>query len=95
MMSNTKKVFVRELHEIIRVRRSRTLRMHCADCMSDEDFLTLDETVECLRIGTREILRRVEANDIHAADTANGRMLICSKSLSGNAVSNGEKYEEH
>ncbi|MGI8639832.1 MAG: hypothetical protein ACR2MG_07745 [Pyrinomonadaceae bacterium] len=86
MKSNTKKVFIRrELHEIIIVRRLHQIRMFCADCRSSEDFLSLDEAVGFLQIGTREILRKIETSDIHALDAPNGQMLVCAKSLGAQA----------
>ena len=82
MKPNTKKVSVRrELHEIIIVRRPNPIRWFCGDCGSNEYFLTLDEATNFLRVGTREILSRIEASDIHSSDAPNGQMMVCAKSL--------------
>lgn len=82
MKPNAKKVTVRrELHEIVVVRRARPVRCFCDRCGSTEDFLTLDEATVFLRLGTREILRRIEQSDIHSSDAPDGRMMICAKSL--------------
>ena len=82
MKPNTKKVsYLRELHETIIVRRPNPMRWFCADCGSSEDFLTLDEAAGFLRVGTREILSRIERSDIHSSDAPNGQMMVCAKSL--------------
>lgn len=82
MNRNTKKVLIRrELHEIIVVRRPNPIRWFCDGCGSSEDFLTLDEATRFLRVGTREILSRIEASDIHSSDAPDGQMMVCAKSL--------------
>lgn len=85
-MPNTKKVFIRrEVHEIVIVRRASRMLMFCPACGSHEDFLSLDEAAGVLQTGTREILRKIEANELHEGEAPNGQMLLCAKSLAGNA----------
>ena len=43
--------------------------------------MTLDAVVSLLSVGTREILRRIETDEVHALDAPNGQMLVCVKSL--------------
>lgn len=82
MNPNTKKVSIRrERHETIIVRRLNRVQMFCTVCESKMDFLTLDEAVNFLQIGTREILTRIETGEIHLTDAPNGQMLVCAKSV--------------
>ena len=82
MTQNTKRFsVVRELHEIITIRRSVPFKMFCDGCRMNGDFITLAEAVVFLQIGTQEVLRKIEANGIHSSDAPNGQILVCVRSL--------------
>jgi hypothetical protein len=81
-MKITKRIlFSRRLHEIVVIRASERVKIHCEQCLAEEVFMSLDTAVNLLRIGTRQILARIETGEIHTAETLNGQLLVCVRSL--------------
>ena len=81
-MENTKKIlFSRQLHETVIIRSRGRINIHCGECLVESDFISLDAAVNFLGIGTRQILARIETGEIHAAETLNGQLLVCLRSL--------------
>jgi hypothetical protein len=82
MKQKAKKILLtRELHEVVIVRSRNNYRSFCAECLAGGDFVSLDGAVQLSGISTRELLRRVEAREIHAQEATNGLLLVCLKSL--------------
>lgn len=82
MKQKTKKIlFTRELHEVVIVRSRNNFRSFCAGCRTNGDFVSLDGAVQVSGISTLELLRRVEAREIHAQEATNGLLLVCLRSL--------------
>lgn len=83
MIKYKKKTTVqRETFERVRVlRRGVNSRQFCAQCVADADFLTLDQAVSLTKIGMREMLQRIETQELHALETMSGHLLVCQNSL--------------
>ena len=52
-------------------------------------MLTPDEAAALARTTAREIYRRVEAGELHSAETADGRLLVCMSRLLGETPGEG------
>lgn len=50
-------------------------------CREDVELITIDEAVSISGIRTGELIRRAEANDLHAIETDSGHLLICARSV--------------
>jgi len=44
-------------------------------------MLTLDEAVGFAAQHTRELIRRIDAGEVHALETGSGHLLVCRNSL--------------
>lgn len=65
----------------IRFRGETAVRGFCAQCAEETEILTLDQAVSLAAANTREVIRRIDAGQIHALETASGHLLICGASL--------------
>ena len=71
-----------ETHEVLVVRRAgRKAMAWCDGCGKQARFLALGEAMALSGASSREIHRRIEAGEIHFAETAEGHLLICLGSL--------------
>lgn len=83
-MTNAKKILITtEKREIFIVRRGgqNTIRGFCSNCQREVEMLTLDEAVRVGGQSSRAIVRRVEQDNLHFAETDEGHLLICAVSL--------------
>ncbi len=84
MMTNAKKILIttesREIF-IVRGKSNEVFHSFCRNCERYVEMLTLDQVVSRFDIATLEILRRVEAGEIHFQETAGRHLLICAESL--------------
>ena len=55
----------------------------CAQCEAQVEMLTVDEAAILRRVSSRAMFQRVESQQVHASENANGLLLICLNSLSG------------
>ena len=70
-------------------RETFTLRIHsrdrafgyCRDCNAKVEIVTLDQAVWMTGVHTREMLRLVDEQAIHATETEGGLFLICVNSI--------------
>jgi len=83
-MSNAKKIVITtESHETF------TLHIHsrskafgfCRECNADVEVVTLEQAVWMKQIHTREMLRMVDEQAVHATETESGLFLICVNSI--------------
>ncbi len=83
-MKNAKKILVTTASsEIFIIRRGeqKVIRQFCRNCQSETEMLDFNSAVNIFSVGAREIIRRIEANTVHSAETENGHLLVCVKSL--------------
>lgn len=66
---------------IVRHYRSANLDAWCEACAGTSRMLTVEEAAAVARSTSRDIYRRVEANQIHFTETPEGSLLICLNSL--------------
>jgi hypothetical protein len=84
MTENSKKIFITtKTSEIFIIRRGRRKLIHvfCPDCKREVEMLLLDEAVSFSAQNTRELIRRIDAGEIHALETGSGHLLVCQNSL--------------
>lgn len=79
----TKTTITHESSEILVVRRivPRGIEGYCLECNADVSLITLDQAVFLSGRRARSLLQDIETGSIHAAETPNGRLLICRMSL--------------
>jgi hypothetical protein len=70
-----------ETAEVLVLRRGSRATLQCPQCGGRVRMMTLEETVVLTGASSREIHRRVEAGEIHFAETAEGLLLVCLNSL--------------
>ncbi len=83
-MTNTKKILITTKsfeRYSIRVGSGKYASGHCPLCREDVELITIDEAVSISGIRTGELIRRAEANDLHAIETDSGHLLICARSV--------------
>jgi len=81
MRTSAKKIITTtRRREFFVVRRRFRCSLFCERCAAESEFLTLDDAVLFSGLTTREIVRLVEAGEIHFAETVGGHLFICSNS---------------
>ncbi len=53
----------------------------CGGCGAQAEMVPVDEAAILQRVNSRTIFRWVEAERVHASETANGLLMICLNSL--------------
>ncbi len=59
----------------------QSFQAYCERCDEVTRFLTVDQTVNVTGLGARTIFRLVEAEQLHALETAEGYLFLCPKSV--------------
>lgn len=79
----TRTTITHESSEVLIVRRFMPPGAvgYCTACGRDVSLITLDQAVLLSGRRARALLQDIDANTIHAAETPNGRLLICRTSL--------------
>ena len=87
-MRRRKRTQITVEHDTIYVVRTppRVLRAWCTDCRAEVDMLTLEEAAVLVGCSMRQLVRSVEAGEVHFAETASGRLLICSHAVHGTST---------
>lgn len=83
-MTSARKIQITtESHETFRLRIHRRDRAFgfCRECSAEVEIVTLDQAVWMTGIHTREMLRLVDEQAIHATETEGGLFLICVNSI--------------
>jgi RNA polymerase sigma factor (sigma-70 family) len=62
--------------------RKRSVQMWCVKCEKSARFVTIEEAVDVVGLGSRTIYSLVEAARIHFTETTEGLLLVCLNSLS-------------
>lgn len=81
MKSTTKITTAARRHEIFVVRRRQRFDLFCEQCAAVAKFVAIDDAVLFSGFATREIVRLVEAGNLHFLETTGGHLFICQKSL--------------
>ena len=92
-MANAKKILITtESHEtfILRMGSKKRAFGHCAQCKREVEILSIDQAVSVSGIRTNELIRKVNANEIHGLETDSGHILICRESLPERAGRKGD-----
>jgi len=94
-MTRAKKILITtESHEIftLHVNSDRGAAGFCRSCNAEVEMLSLEQAVSRTRIHTRDLVRLVDASEIHAIETNTGHYLVCADSakkyLAGELVRN-------
>lgn len=78
----TEMVVEREQVLVIRRLDDRQPRW-CAECAGQAQMVSVDEAAVLAGLSERTIYRRVEAGQLHFAESTDGLLLVCVKSLLG------------
>lgn len=54
---------------------------HCPICVGDSDLITIAEAVQLAAVSRQTLYDRVAGEQVHAANSADGQLLICRDSL--------------
>jgi hypothetical protein len=82
-MTNAKKILITtESHETytLHINNRNGAVGHCVRCDAQVEILSLEQAVSLTHIHTRDLVRLVDAMQIHAIETNTGHYLICSAS---------------
>ena len=88
-MENAKKILITTAtSEIFIVQRGRqkAIRGFCENCAAETEMLDLNSAVTTFRLGTRELMRQIEAGAVHSTENTNGHFFICRESLRQAAI---------
>ena len=58
-----------------------SIELWCAICAAIVPMVSPEQAARLTGVTVRAIYRRIEAGDLHFAETANGLLLVCSDSL--------------
>ena len=56
-------------------------RLYCKDCEKVEEMLDLNSAADISGASARDLLQRVDSEELHAPEDASGHLLICRCSL--------------
>jgi hypothetical protein len=71
-----------ERHRLVILRRrNQAATTWCQGCREQVLMVTADEAATIGNVSSRTIYRRVESGELHYAETAEGRLLVCSNSI--------------
>ena len=82
-MTRAKKILITtESHEIftLHVNSDRGAAGFCQACNAEVEMLSLEQAVARTQIHTRDLVRLVDAQEIHAVETVSGHYLVCAVS---------------
>ena len=71
-----------ETERVVLVGNAKSPIVWCEACPTPVRMLTVDEAAALAASTSRSIYRRVEAGQLHFAETAAGRLYVCPNSLS-------------
>jgi hypothetical protein len=83
-VDKAKKIFITtESFEtfVLRINHRGQAFGHCVRCGRDIEVLSIDQAVTASGIRTGELIRRIEANEIHGIETEAGHLLVCAESI--------------
>lgn len=64
----------------IKVARKQN-RFFCFLCREENEMISINEAANRRRETWREIVRQIEAGEIHSVETANGEIYVCAESI--------------
>ncbi|MBS1795599.1 MAG: hypothetical protein JSS81_17215 [Acidobacteria bacterium] len=71
----------RRRDEFLIRRRAAEIRLFCADCAAERDFLSCEDAVCRAGLSTRAIVGLVEDGRLHFAESRAGQLFVCAASL--------------
>jgi len=82
MTKSTRKITaVTRRYEFFVLRRRLRFQLFCEQCAREEEFVALDDAVLFSGLATRELVRLIEAGELHYLETSGGHLFVCQKSL--------------
>lgn len=84
MSPNTKKILIEtESREVFRLRiiGPEIETLYCECCQKVEEMLDLNSAADISGAAARDLLKRVEAGELHSPEGGNGHLVICRGSL--------------
>jgi hypothetical protein len=93
----SKKEITIETHKVFVVRRRSSYAGWCPGCAETVEMVKPEEAAAFLQISLRRVFRRVEAESLHSAETADGALFVCHNSLmnAGNEVVKNENQNNN
>ena len=91
-MLNAKKILITsESHEIFILKTGSKGRAfgRCRQCGQEVEILSIDRAVSASGFKTSDLMRKIDANEIHGIQTESGHILICRESLDGSMFGQG------
>ncbi|MFL6231048.1 MAG: hypothetical protein ACJ741_19910 [Pyrinomonadaceae bacterium] len=71
-----------ERHRVLAVGgKQASVSAWCAACGAVVEMLTAEEAARRAATSVRDVFRRVEAGEVHYAETPQGHLLICARSI--------------
>jgi hypothetical protein len=94
MSLNAKKILITtESHEVFILRTDKRDHAYgkCPRCSLEVEILTLDQAISLSGLRTVELVRLIEADEIHSIETYSGHLLVCKDSLDKTAARGAEE----
>jgi hypothetical protein len=89
MRIRRRKAVVVQTHQVTTVHWNRQpIVRWCPDCAAQVEMLTPESAAEIAGISSRDLFRRVEANEVHFIDLVERGLLICCDSIRRTPASN-------
>ena len=80
MTKSTRKITaVTRRYEFFVLRRRLRFQLFCEQCAREEEFVALDDAVLFSGLATRELVRLIEAGELHYLETSGGHLFVCQK----------------
>jgi hypothetical protein len=96
-MTRAKKILITtESHEVftLHVNSDRGAAGFCRSCDAEVEMLSLEQAVSLTHIHTRDLVRLVDATEIHAIETNTGHYLVCADSAKSYVAGKIERKEK-
>lgn len=96
-MTRAKKILITtESHEVftLHVNSDRGAAGFCRSCDAEVEMLSLEQAVSLTHIHTRDLVRLVDAAEIHAIETNTGHYLVCADSVKSYVAGKLERKEK-
>lgn len=82
-MTRAKKILIKtESHEVftLHINSHRGAAGFCRACNAEVEMLSFEQTVSLTHIHTRDLVKLLDAAEIHAIETNTGHYLVCADS---------------
>ena len=96
-MTRAKKILITtESHEVftLHINNEHGAAGFCHSCNAEVEMLSLEQAVSLTGIHTRDLVRLIDAAEIHAIETNTGHYLVCANSSKGYFAGKIEKERQ-